>query len=189
MTWSLLEERGAAFTVGEVAMAAGVSRQAVYLHFGSRAGLLVETVQHQDERAGIDARFGAAMERTSAVAALEAALEVWFDYLPVIREVVEVLSAAALADEDARTAVADRSEAQRQGMAAFLERVEQEGCLNPAWTAREAAELLWSLVHVSAWNQLVGECGWAPERFAESRMELVRRVLLTAGGELDGGER
>ena len=39
--WTLVNERGIGVGVGEIAAAAGVSRQLVYVHFTSRAGLLV----------------------------------------------------------------------------------------------------------------------------------------------------
>ncbi len=178
VTWTFFEQRGASFTIDEVAEAAGVSRQAVYLHFGSRAGLFIATVRHQDELHGIEARFAAAMDQPSSEEMLQAALEVWFDYIPVISKVVEALNGAAQLDPDARSALSDRSRAQREGMALGVRRIETEGALNPMWSASEATDLLWSLVHISTWNHLVDECGWTPERFIKSRIEIVRHTLL-----------
>ena len=43
-------------TPQDVARAAGVSRQAVYLHFGSRAGLLVAMARHHDRTSGFAER-------------------------------------------------------------------------------------------------------------------------------------
>ncbi|MCB0952277.1 MAG: helix-turn-helix transcriptional regulator, partial [Microthrixaceae bacterium] len=47
--WSLLAEHGAQIKLADVAARASVSRQALYLHFGDRAGLLVALVNHMDE--------------------------------------------------------------------------------------------------------------------------------------------
>ncbi|MDH3426552.1 MAG: TetR/AcrR family transcriptional regulator, partial [Acidimicrobiia bacterium] len=40
-TWELVAEQGAGLKLSEVASRASVSRQAIYLHFGDRPGLLV----------------------------------------------------------------------------------------------------------------------------------------------------
>ena len=48
-TWHLMEKRrGQGVRIEDVAQAAGVSRQAVYLHFGSRAELLIATTHYLD---------------------------------------------------------------------------------------------------------------------------------------------
>ena len=182
ITWAFFEERGVSFTIEDVAQAAGVSRQAVYLHFGSRAGLFVATVRHQDEQQAVSARFRAARDRASSGEALEAWLQVWFDYLPPITRAAEGLLSAAQGDEDARAALSDRWRSQRQGISHFLLRLETDGVLNRIWTIDQATALLWSLIHVTAWNQLVGECGWTPQQFIESRLEIVRRTLLVEAG-------
>jgi AcrR family transcriptional regulator len=40
-------------SMSEVARASGISRQAVYLHFPDRAALLLDLVEHVDEREGL----------------------------------------------------------------------------------------------------------------------------------------
>ena len=48
--WTLLEaSRGRGVKMGDIASAAGVSRQAVYLHFATRADLLIATTHYVDE--------------------------------------------------------------------------------------------------------------------------------------------
>ncbi|MFN2487225.1 MAG: TetR/AcrR family transcriptional regulator, partial [Acidimicrobiia bacterium] len=51
-TWKLIEELGPSIRLIDAADRAGVSRQAVYLHFGDRAGLLLALVQHIPETLG-----------------------------------------------------------------------------------------------------------------------------------------
>ena len=51
--WTLVSRRGRAdLTMGDIARAVGLSRQAVYLHFPSRAALLVAAVRRFDEQHG-----------------------------------------------------------------------------------------------------------------------------------------
>ena len=53
--WSLLESgRGAGVRMSDIAKEAGISRQALYLHFPNRADLLVATTQHVDAVKDID---------------------------------------------------------------------------------------------------------------------------------------
>ena len=49
-TRQLIEQsQGKAVRLEDIAKASGVSRQTIYLHFGSRVDLMVATVQHIDE--------------------------------------------------------------------------------------------------------------------------------------------
>ena len=53
----MMEERvGRNVRMGDVAKRAGVSRQAVYDHFGSRAELMVATVRYGDGVLGLNGR-------------------------------------------------------------------------------------------------------------------------------------
>src|SRR4028118_1156450 len=82
-TWRLMEERnGQGVRMRDVAEAAGVSRQAVYLHFGSRAELMVATARYGDEVRGLDERLRRYRATTAGVERLEAFVEFWGDYIP-----------------------------------------------------------------------------------------------------------
>ena len=49
-TWQLMEQNlGKTISMSDVAKAAGISRQAVYLHFQSRTDLMVATSSYVDE--------------------------------------------------------------------------------------------------------------------------------------------
>src|SRR6266540_4878928 len=64
-----------AVTLEEVAREAGVSRQAVYVNFGSRAGLLVALAGHVDEIGRLQAKIAKVLESPTAVSALEALVD------------------------------------------------------------------------------------------------------------------
>src|SRR4051812_20776978 len=63
---------GADPTMAEVAAQAGVSRQAVYLHFQDRGALLLASIRHADEARGLDAKLAAIAKAPSARAAVAA---------------------------------------------------------------------------------------------------------------------
>ena len=52
--WTLLEERGIGIRIADIADKAGVSRQAVYLHFGDRSKLFVALGDYIDISFGRD---------------------------------------------------------------------------------------------------------------------------------------
>src|ERR1044072_3894845 len=81
-TRELLEEPGAA-NVGleRIASRAGYSRQGIYRHFGSRAGLLKAVLADIDERAGAAASIERILAGRDATAMLDALISWWADYV------------------------------------------------------------------------------------------------------------
>ena len=75
-TWRLLETDPArAVRMADIAEAAGVSRQAVYLHFPNRADLLIATTRHIDAMNDVDARLAASRAAATGVERLDAYVE------------------------------------------------------------------------------------------------------------------
>src|SRR5918998_4490423 len=99
-TWRLMEERnGQGVRMSDVAGAAGVSRQAVYEPFGSRADLMVATVRHGDEVLGLDGRLRRYRAASSGIERLGAIIEFWGNYVPEIHGIARALLAARETDE------------------------------------------------------------------------------------------
>jgi AcrR family transcriptional regulator len=164
--FELVRERGApAVTVGEIARAAGVSRQLVYFHFANRAGLLVAMARHHDVRSGFTERTRAAAALPAAEA-LEALLDSWHAYVPDILPVAQVLEAAVITGEDGADAWRDRMGALRETFRAAVDRLAADGRLADGWTVDDAADWAWARCQPSVWRHIVGERGWAPEAYA-----------------------
>jgi AcrR family transcriptional regulator len=174
--WALGRRRGlAAVTMGEIAKAAGVSRQLMYFHFANRAGLLVAMTRRQDTRSGFRERAWATRE-LEPVAALEALVRSWLEYLPEILPVTYALEAAALTGDDGADAWHDRMGELREAFRFAAGRLE----LGPGWTADSAADWVWARAQPSNWRHLVDERGWAPDEFIE-------RTTTSILAELVGG--
>jgi hypothetical protein len=93
---ALASERGVAgLTLAEVGRAAGVSRQAVYLNFDNRAGLLLAMARRADEASGFVARIAATRE-LPARERFVATLDAWLAHLPTILPVARALEAATI---------------------------------------------------------------------------------------------
>lgn len=179
--WSLMAKRGR-LDVGqaEIAKAAGVSRQTVFLAFGNRTGLLTAMVRHRDTRTNHVAQLGE-ISRAAAVSPQDfwRYLEIWLDYLVLIYPVGIALDAAALTDKEAAAAWDDRIRgALLAGLKRIFAQLAKGRHLAPGWKADRAAELVWSLVHPTALRQLVHGCGWSVKEFRRSRLEIIRATLL-----------
>jgi AcrR family transcriptional regulator len=183
-TWSLIAERGQIdVSQAEIAAAAGVSRQTVYLAFGSRTGLLTAMTRRKDSQSDHAARLGE-ISRSNAAAPedLLRYVGIWLDYLPMIYPVGILLDAAALTDPEAASAWDDRmKDALLMGLKRILRRLAAAGHLARGVDADRSAELVWSLMHPAAWRQLVVGCGWSAEAFRRSRLALIRQAVLAEG--------
>lgn len=177
-TWQLVVERGISVSINEIADAAGVTRQTVHFHFGSRASLLVAMAQHRDEVDRIGARFLEARAAPTAPAALEATVRTWLAYVPHILPVARALYDAAATDEDAARAWWDRMDAAREMIRRVVQRLADEGELDPTWTVAEATDIAWAITHPRVWDDLVEHHGWDPGRFIDRQVELAERTLL-----------
>jgi AcrR family transcriptional regulator len=141
-TRRLLEERrGRDVRMRDIADAAGISRQAVYDHFGSRAKLLVETTHYVDEVRGLEERRRRFREATGGVERLEAYVEFWGNYIPEVYG-TKALLAVRETDEAAAAAWDDRMGAVRESCRTTIEALHRDGLLAPEWSRDVAVDLM-----------------------------------------------
>lgn len=180
-TWRLLERgQGQSVRMSDVAKAAGVSRQAVYLHFASRAELLVATARYLDDVRGLDERLRRYRAATSGVERLEAYVEFWGHYIPEVYGVARALLADRETDKAAATAWDDRMGAVRDSCRNIIEALHSDGTLAPGWYVEEAADFLWTMLSVRTWESLTIECGWTIEQYVFRVQEVAKRTLAQA---------
>jgi hypothetical protein len=109
-------------------------------------------------------------------------VETWLEYLPLIYPVGILLDAASLTDAEAASAWDDRMKgALLNGLKRMLGKLDEGRHLASGVRPDRAAELIWSLIHPTAWRQLVIECGWSPEEFRSSRLGIIGSTVLKRG--------
>lgn len=167
----------------DIAESAGISRQAVYLHFASRAELLVATTRYVDQIRGLDERLRRSREAVSGIERLDAFVEFWGRYIPEIYGVAKALRVARQTDEAAATAWSDRMSAVREGCRAVIEALQRDKMLAPGWNCDEATDLFWTLLSVGNWEQLTVERGWSTDRYIDRMKKLAKRSFVNSSQE------
>ncbi|SON57160.1 DNA-binding transcriptional repressor AcrR [Hartmannibacter diazotrophicus] len=177
-SWALLESGDRAVRMSDIARAAGISRQALYLHFPNRADLLSAVTLHIDASKNVDARLAASRAATSGEARLEAFIEAWGNYIPEIHGVAKALIAMQDSDEEARRAWQGRLAAVRAGCEAAVAAIVADGRLAPDLTTERAGDLLAALLSVETWERLTRDCGWPQADYVATMKALARKALI-----------
>jgi AcrR family transcriptional regulator len=177
----MVKRRGQHVWVGDIARAARVSRQAVYLHFGSRANLLVATVRYVDEVLGLDERLRQVKAADSGAEILQALVEFWGNYLPEIYGLAKALLAVYDTDKDAATAWDDRMGVLQEGCRNTIECLERDGTLVPGWELEDAASLVWAVLAVAVWENLTIKSGWSTDQYIHRMQRALKHTFVNTG--------
>jgi AcrR family transcriptional regulator len=178
-TVRMLEEHGGrGVPMGDIAKKSGVSRQAVYLHFASRAELLIAATKFLDERLEVDRRLAPSRAAKTGVDRLALYIEAWGNYIPEIYGVAKALLLAQDTDEAAAAAWKDRMSAMRHGCRAAIDALHADGTLAPEWTCEKATDVLWTMLSVPNWENLTAECGWSNKEYVQRMKTIAERIFL-----------
>ncbi|MCF6197466.1 MAG: TetR/AcrR family transcriptional regulator [Emcibacter sp.] len=168
-SWDLLvTEQGCDTRMSDIARRAGVSRQALYLHFKSRAEMLFATVLYIDDQKGAAARLEICRAAKTGLERLEVFIDAWGNYIPEIYGVAKALLAARESDPAAAEAWDDRMRAIRAECEAAVTALCQDGTLSPDFTIERATDTLWMLLSVRNWEQLTQDCGWSQNDYIKN---------------------
>jgi AcrR family transcriptional regulator len=172
------QQRGQGVRVSDIAQAAGVSRQAVYLHFSNRTELLVATVRFADELYGITQRLAPILAATSGVDSLRGLIDFWGNYIPLIYGLARALLDTRATDTAAAAAWDDRMQALRSGCQAVIDCLQKCGELRPELDPGEAVDLLWSLLGIEIWENLTVDCSWSNEHYICALQDLAQQTFV-----------
>lgn len=178
-TWRLMErQRGKGVRIQDVSLAAGVSRQAVYLHFPSRAELLVATTHYADQVLGGNERFQRYCDASGGIEKLEAYLDFWLNYIPDIYGLAKALMTAQETDEAAAAAWKERMNDVYEGCQAVISQLQQDQLLVEGWTPTDAAGFMWSMLQIPNWENMILGRGWSQEQYVSSMKMVMRKCFV-----------
>jgi AcrR family transcriptional regulator len=175
----LLESNpGANPSMGDVARQAGVSRQALYLHFADRASLLLEVSRLVDSTLRTPTRQRRVDEAPTARDALReaVALQAWLK--PRLHGVASALDILRRTDPAARTAWQEREHARLDRCQQVIQRLHDEGDLADSWDIPSATRCFWAITSQRVWDDLVNDQGWSTTRYRTHITRLLETGLL-----------
>jgi AcrR family transcriptional regulator len=174
----LLRRHGhATVTMAQIAKAARLSRQAVYLHFADRAELMAALARHVHESLGLPAAIQRMMTNAqTGIGLIEADVSMQARYNPEVWAVARAVDAVRRTDAAAARAWQERLDSRLDRCRVIVARLESEGLLRPGLSPSIAADLLWTMTSLRMWEDLVLERKWSPEQY----QKYVTNVLIGA---------
>ncbi len=173
-------EANAAPTVrmSDIAKAAKISRQAVYLHFPTRAELLIAATHYLDHIKDVDHRLEKSRNAKTGKQRLNAYIEAWGNYIPEIYGVAKALLAMKDTDEAANIAWSGRMNAVREGCEAAIMALKKDGMLASDYTIDQATDVLWTMLSLRNWEQLTQQCGWTQAHYIKMMKSNADRIFV-----------
>jgi AcrR family transcriptional regulator len=156
----------------DVARAAGISRQALYLHFDSRTQLMVALIEYLSEAVDGAALFRPAEQATDVGERMEEALKASARLIARIHDVALALDVARHTDDAAAAAWEARGKLRHDGIRRTMTLAARAGRLREGWTVGQATDALWSFAAPRLYGDLVLERGWSQGRLEKLMVEL-----------------
>jgi AcrR family transcriptional regulator len=166
----------------DIAVAAGISRQALYLHFASKSELMVATMRYVDKAKGLDVRLRQLAEVADGIELLEQSVAVWGNYIPEIYGLAKAMLITRETDEAMAAAWDDSMRCLHDACRRVIETLHREAILVSQWSPEEAIEMLWTLLSVHNWEQLAVECGWSTTQYVDRMKIVLRRTFVKKRG-------
>lgn len=167
--------------MGDIAEACGISRQALYLHFTSRADLMIATIRYVDEASGLNDRLERAHESKTAIEFLEQSVEIWGNYMPEVYGLAKAMLRARDTDDAMAAAWNDSMRCLRDACREIVGALDREGILAAQWSPEDAVDMLYTLLSFANWEQLTEEAGWTTSEYVKQMKMMLRRVLVDLG--------
>lgn len=173
----LLTGKPADVRMADIAKRAGITRQALYLHFANRASLLIAATQYVDGKKDIDARLAPSRAADQGTERLALYIDAWGNYIPEIFGIARGLISVYDSDAAAAAAWDDRLAAVRHGCEAAVKALRKDGQLKPS--PKDATDLLCGLLSVELWEYWVQRCGWSQAKYIRHVQQLASDALVT----------
>ena len=177
-TWKVLETRIDKNRMSDIAKAVGISRQALYLHYPTRAELLIATTKHIDKVKKVNQRLELSRAAGSGIERLHFFIKAWGGYIPEIHGMSVALRNMRENDKAAAEAWDERMQAVRHGCQAAVRAIEKDGKLKSDLSEQVATDILWTLLTVENWEKLVLDCTWSQSEYKIKIIELAEIALL-----------
>ena len=174
---SLFEAQGY-FGVGleAVAAQAGVSRQAIYLHYASKAELL-RALHDRINVLYVRPAFEAVWNAATADEALDAWIEGSAFAIPQFLDISNALNAARRSDPDVEATWETPARTHYEDCVRLAERLKRDKKLAPRMKVSDAADIIWMQTGIWAFESLIVDRGWPVSRWVRWQKQTLRELL------------
>ena len=174
----LVDSQGQGVRMSDIAKRAGITRQALYLHFATRAELLIAVTHYLDEIKGSEERLVPSRTARTGIERLDAFVEAWGTYIPEIYGVGKALLAMRDTDAAAATAWDQRMQDMREGCEAAINALHADKHLSPDHSPKQATDILWTMLSVRNWEHLTIDCSWTQKTYINKMKSLARQIFV-----------
>jgi AcrR family transcriptional regulator len=174
----LIRSDGIDVRLEDVARQANVSRQSVYLHFSSRAGLLIELFDYIDRQLDFDSGINEARNAPDPRSALSILVNKRTAYITAIQPFAGPFIAVRKSDPEVDAAYEDRQAARRRDYREIVERLSAEGNLASEWEVDMAVEAIRAILSIPTWELLVLEQGLTNDQYEQSMLTILEKTFL-----------
>lgn len=167
--------------LGAVAKKAGVSRQAIYLHFASKAELLTALHLHifaTDVAPTLERH--PITDAMTALDALDATIAVDVEVASKVWRIHEALTTARRQHPEVEETLRPREEERYGELLDVARRLKREGGLPSKIRAATFADMLWGLMSVGTYKSIVIERGWSLDQYRRWVRDTIR-LQISAG--------
>jgi AcrR family transcriptional regulator len=157
---------------------AGVSRQAIYLHFPSKSELLTALHLHIFDTDVVPA-IGRhpVTDAMTALEALEATIAVDVEVVSTVWRIHEALTTARRQHPEVDETLRPRDEHRYRELLAIGGRLEREGELPPEMSVGTFGDIYWGLMNVGTYRSLVVERGWSLDEYGRWVRSTLRLLI------------
>ena len=168
---------GPSMRLSDVARAAGVSHQGLYLHFKGRDALLLALLEHMVTSFGLRELSDAVVGAPDGRMAVRRIVEFMYQLDSRLSEIGWLLEEAQHLDE----AFGDDWRNRTRGLQGFIHdhvtgRLAADGLLRNPWVADDAADLILGLTDLGTWRTYVRDLGWSESDYTSK----VTAMILSA---------
>lgn len=164
--------------LSDIADAAGITRQGLYLYFPNWALLLRAVDTHVGDRTKIDCLLTECLDGNDGERSLTAFISVWGNHIPNIHGLERTFVALSDTEPDVRIAWQVKMMAIKHYCASTVAAMQRDGVLRPGLSEGKASDLLFALISVGNWQTLTRICGWSQADYLQEITRMARIALI-----------
>jgi AcrR family transcriptional regulator len=162
-------------SLGAVAKKAGVSRQAIYLHFPTKAELLTALHLHIFDTDVVPAlQRHPILDGMTGLEVLDATIAADAEIVDRVWRIHESLTVARRQNPEVDQTLLAREQEHYDGLVDVGRRLERDGALPPTIPVELFTDMLWGLMNIGTYRNLVVERGWPLDRYQRWVRDTIR---------------